>query len=143
MGYLEKAEVLKSGFKEQLDKAEAVNAQLKSNIEFVDLLVTDVGAELEAREEKGYEDGLAKAGQAGGTDKIYSDAEMNEFLAPLKEKIAALEAEKQAAADALPGLLEAAKVESVAAFKLELKAKYEEQQEAETTGETGFAALLA
>lgn len=46
--------------------------------------------------EVGYEQGLADAKQAGGDDKLYSDAQMNEFLATATAK-----AKKDATEEAL------------------------------------------
>lgn len=84
---------------------------------------------------KGFEDGKASGGNG---DKIYSQAEVDLMIAPLNEKIASLEAEVQAIKDSIEGL----KVEAVNAFKLEIKAKYDEAQLAESVLETSFGDLL-
>ncbi len=84
---------------------------------------------------KGFEDGKALGGNG---DKIYSQAEVDLMIAPLNEKIASLEAEVQAIKDSIEGL----KVEAVNAFKLEIKAKYDEAQVAESQLESSFSDLL-
>lgn len=63
---------------------------------------------------------MAQAGQANGTDKIYSDAEMEAELAPLKEKIAALETENQSLKDATSIAIN----DAVAAKETEMKASF-------------------
>ena len=134
------------------DKLSAIEVEaqaLKADVTEIELQETEYAAELKAAEEKGFEEGLAQAGQAGGEGKIYSDAEVNEMLA---EKDAAFEAmvtskdatiaEMQTQIDGHAALVETAKAEAVAAFKAELLAKYEEQQAQETASEAGIAELL-
>jgi hypothetical protein len=83
-------------------------------------------------------------------DVIYTQQQMNDAVTAGKEQqkleteleLGVKISELQAQVDAVPGLLESAKSESVAAFKAELKAKYEEQQVVESSSETGFKSLL-
>lgn len=140
---------LKVGFEGELSKVDTVKLELQDKIASVDLIPGEVETEKKASYDKGFEDGLAQAGQAGGPDKIFSNEEMEAELAPLRAEIADLKAaaevattekaELQAKVDEIPAL----KDQAVAEFKADLLAKYEAQQVAETDGETGFKALLA
>lgn len=82
---------LKVGEEAQLAKAEEVKEELKGKLVALDQILVDHEIELKAAKDAGFEEGLAQAEQAGGSDKIYSDAEMNAERAPLLEKIAGLE----------------------------------------------------
>lgn len=140
--YLETIAFIKAGFQTEASEALAKVAKVEE-------LTTQVAEALTAAEEKGFEEGLAQAGQANGEDKLYSDAEVNKFIAeakaPLLKKIEELEAaivaikEELVAAEAH---FEVVKAEAVAAFKAELLAKYEEQQKTEAATEVQFAELL-
>lgn len=125
----------------------AMEEKVQAAKDAVDAVVVEhelvLAEEVKRAEEKGFDEGLKQAGQLGGSDKIYSDAEVQVFLKEKQDEIDALKAQMKLAEDELPGKLEVAKVEAVAAFKLELKAKYEEQQVAETAGETDFLGLLS
>lgn len=71
-------------------------------------------------EQIGFEKGVAKAGEAGGSDKIYSQAELDEKLAPLAAQVADL----QAKVDGFPAELAAA----VGAKQAEMLADFEQAQ---------------
>lgn len=134
------------------DKLSAIEVEaqaLKADVTEIETQETEYAAEIKAAEEKGFEEGLAQAGQANGEDKIYSDAEVNQIIAdtkaPLEQKIGELEltiATLQGQIADHPALVETAKSEAVAAFKAELLAKYDEQQAQETASEAGIAELL-
>lgn len=137
----------------------AVDAQmgeLQAQIDAIPQMLIDA-------EKKGYDQALADAGTINSEDKLFSNEEFEAELAlrlkPVEEKVAALEvavaemeaakaldAEKMASLsaslEAVPAMVDAAKVEAVSAFKAELLAQYEAQQVAEAQGETGFGALL-
>lgn len=94
---------------------------------------------------KGFKDGR----EENNSDKLYSQAELEEFLAEAKAsfeaKVAELESkstEMQSQIDAFPGQLDEAKSTAKSELKAELKSKYEEQQVAESDSETGFSDLL-
>lgn len=70
-----------------LFQAEVVAAQDKVNQ--MDALSAAVAMETKAAEVKGYDDGLAAAGQLGGADAIYSDAQMIQFIAEAKAEVRA------------------------------------------------------
>lgn len=135
MGSAELMGAFKADFQAEVDAAQA-------KVVRIDELSAAVAAEIVTANKAGFEEGLNQANQAGGSDKIYSDAEMNQIIAeetaPLKAKIAELEV----AVANLQAAIEPAKAEAVAAFKAELAAKYAEQQVVESTSETGFAELL-
>lgn len=118
-------------------------SEIQDELKLVEEMESELAAELLAAEEKGFEAGLAQSGQANGSDKLYSDAELNAELQPLRDQIQALTDSAALAAEALPGQLQAASEQAVASFKAELKAAYEAQQVAESQGETGFGNLLA
>lgn len=140
---------LKVGFEGELSKVDTVKLELQDKIASVDLIPVEVETEKKASYDKGFEDGLAQAGQASGPDKIFSNEEMEAELTPLRQRIGELQlvvttlegekAELQAKVDEIPAL----KDQAVAEFKADLLAKYETQQVSETDGETGFKALLA
>lgn len=91
MGFKETALEMKAGFEAQLARNAEVMTEIHSKVEAMDAMLLAYEADLKIAEAKGFEAGLAQAGQAGGSDKIYSDAELNAELAPLKEKVTALE----------------------------------------------------
>lgn len=113
---------------------------LKEKLEQAELLIEEVS-------KKKYDEGFA-AGVASvqvGSDKIYSQAELDEKLKPLQDKVLELEGsvvELKAKIDAFPQVLEEAKVKAVADFKADIAAKYAELQVVESQAETGFAELL-
>jgi len=139
---------LKVKLEGELAKVGEVKLDLEAKIASLDSILVEVEAEKKIAFDKGFEDGLSQSGMAGTADKIFSDAEMNAELAPLKEQIATLEGEKSALTDKVMALeMDLAGVpakidEALVGFKAELKAQYEAQQVAETQGEVGFAALL-
>lgn len=107
---------------------------------------------LEARYQQGYVDGKASVvlpdpnsgellftqadmDQVAATAKAEKDNEYAPQIAALNERISALESQPTVDADKVAA-------DAIAAFKAELKAKYAEQQVAESQGETGFATLL-
>lgn len=85
MSLLEKLESMKTDL---LNEKDLIDAQ----IAHVEGMVFDLESEKKASYELGFEEGLKQSGQAGGSDKIYSDEEMNAEIKPRDEKIAALEA---------------------------------------------------
>ncbi len=142
MGTVEIIGALKAKFEAKLIEAQA-------DVAIADELSVAVETEVKAANEAGFEEGLAQANQAGGSDKLYSDAEMNQIIAdtkaPFEAKIAELEVEiagLKAGIDAVPAQIEFAKAEAIAAFKADLAVKYAEQQVVESSTETGFAELL-
>lgn len=107
---------------------------------------SDIGVFGQEMYTKGWDEAMVQAGSAGTSDKIYSEAEMNQIIADEKAKVVS-ELQPQidslkASVDAFPASLEAAKVEAVDGFKAELKAKYDELQVIESQAETGFGDLL-
>lgn len=90
----------------------------------------------------GWDEAMKQAGSGGSTDKIYSEAEMNQIIAETKAPLEAKIAEIQAQIDAIPGQIAAAQEAAVNGYKAMLKAKYSEQQVVESQTETGFASLL-
>jgi uncharacterized coiled-coil protein SlyX len=149
--------------KAQLNAVDELEAAVDSQLGDLQKKLDAVPELLIDAEKKGYDQALEDMKLANSEDKIFSNAEFEAELAlrlkPIEDKVAALEvavaemeeakaldAEKiaslSASLEAVPGMVDAAKAEAVAAFKGELLAKYEEQQVAESKGETGFAALL-
>lgn len=98
--------------------------------------------ELAAEKQASYDEGFAAGAASVGSDKIYSQAEVDAMLAPLQAELDGVKAELEALKLDIDAKIEAAKADAVAALKAELKAKYDEQQVAEAQGETGFGALL-
>lgn len=145
MGSAEIVGALKVAFVEQVEKLALQLTEAQAKVQLADELAVVIQAEVKAANELGFEEGLAQAGQAGGSDKIYSDAEVNKFIAdaiaPFEAKVAELKAEiiaLNAEAGKVPALIEAAKAE----FKAELLAKFEAQQAEESSSEVKFAELL-
>jgi hypothetical protein len=111
----------------------------------------ELSAQVEQEKTDKYNEGFAAgvASMNNGSDKIYSQAELDAQLQPLKDQVAAMQSQidsLQASVDALPGQIDAAKLagkeEGKVELKAELKAAYEAQQVAESQGETGFGSLL-
>ena len=130
------------GVFEQVEALKLQAEQVAQGVAGVKLSIEEFG---KAQYDLGFEEGLKQAGQAGGSDKLYSDAELNAELAPLKAKIAELEVKEQQllvklaeAESSVPGKVS----EALAAFKAELLVKYAEKQVVESAAETGFADLL-
>jgi chromosome segregation ATPase len=97
---------------------------------------------------KGFADGVASV-PPPVNDKIYSQEELDQAvrsaLAPVEEQVAAMRVQIEGLGQQILELqnnIDSAKADAVAAFKAELLAKYEEQQVAESQGETGFGDLL-
>lgn len=125
--------------------------------------VDNIPAAVEAGELAAYNEGV-EAGKAmiqlpepTNPDNIYTQQQMNDAVNAGKDEVRSAEVaplqlqltEKQSAIDSLNAQitdlntkLMAAGPDAVTAFKAELKAKYAEQQVAESTSETGFASLL-
>lgn len=87
---------LKSKRESQLAQVEAMQSDVKSEIDQIDQLTTAITDEKKAEHEAGFQEGLNQSTAPG--DKVYSDEEMEAELKPLREKITALEgqAEEQA-----------------------------------------------
>lgn len=106
--------------------------------------LADAQVSADALAKSKFDEGFA-AGVASvlpNVDKIYSQAELDqkvsEAVLPLQEQIVSM----QAQLDAVPSVIDMKVGEALAAFKAELKAKYELQQVAETEGEVGFKSFL-
>jgi hypothetical protein len=154
-------------------KLDAIKAPFQSVIEATDALPALVDAAEQAKFDEGYLKGLAEGEVTGiekgkgmiqlpdATDPTvqYTQAQLNEAVTAGKEQ---QKLEDQVQIDALNAQItekdtkisnlenqvaqfnaEQIKADAVAAFKAELKAKYEEQQVAETAGETGFLGFLS
>lgn len=142
---------LKSGFEAEVAKLDVVKADYAAKIATADQIVTESEAEKLAAYNKGWDERGLNDGTQG--DKTHTDEEVNEIMKPLQDQIAQLtqaqetmRLDLQMAQDRVAGIpmeLERAATDAVAAFKAELKQKYEEQQVAEAQGETGFGSLLA
>lgn len=126
----------------QMDLVALLNS-LVANIAALQAQLVDAQASADALAKAKYDEGFA-AGVAsvGGSDKIYSQAELDakiaEAVLPLNEKVASLEAKIVE----IEAGIEVKVKDAVAVFKAELLAKYEAQQVAESEGETGFKNLL-
>ena len=137
MGSVDTILSLKQAQQADLETIESKKAPVQAKIAELDQLAADVEAEkiafAEAEGQKkydeghaagvevGFEQGLAQAGQAGGSDKIYSDAEYNEGVAlakaPLEAQIAELQASVASLNEQVSGhasQVETAKSEAVA-----------------------------
>ena len=99
--------------------------------------------------DKGFADGVAS--QPPPVDDVtpFSQADIDAAVLaavePLQSQVSAMQSEMDALKLQVEELqlgIEAAKSEAVSSFKAELLAKYEEQQVAESQGETGFGDLL-
>lgn len=124
---------------------EAVSA-VESEIKTLEELDAAIAAEIREASEKSFDEGLAQAGQANGTDKLYSDAEMNKFLeeekakaaieiSALNEKIAALESQPQV--DVQAEIAAALKKQ-----KAEFRAKLHAQQAIENESESALLKMF-
>lgn len=90
--------------------------------------------------DKGFADGVASVPVS---DKIYSQAELDAAVASATEPLHGQIAELQVKVSELEASIDQKVGEAVAALKADLLAKYEEQQVAESEGETGFKSLLS
>lgn len=100
--------------------------------------VAELPTELQAK----YDAGFTAGADAGGVDKIYSQAELDQRLADQASGYETTIGELNTQVSMFPTHLEQAKAEAKAEYKAELKAAYEAQQVAESQGETGFGSLL-
>lgn len=123
--------------------------QLKAAIAELTLKLADTDAAIAEAKKAAYDEGFA-AGVAsvptpGGEEKIYTQAELDqkvaEAIATSEAKVTELES-KVAELEVKVGEIDVKVAEAIAAFKAELKAKYAEQQAAESQSESGFGALL-
>lgn len=112
MGSIDTISTFKQAHQAELETIESKKAPVQTKIAELDQLASDIEAEKQAHAEQvgqakyeegykagneaGYEEGLKAAEQAGGEDKLYSDAQMNEFIATAKE-----DAKKEAFAEAI------------------------------------------
>ena len=134
------------------DKLSAIEVEaqaLKADVTEIETQETEYAAELKAAEEKGFEEGLAQAGQAGGEGKIYSDAEVNQIIvdikAPLEARIAELElgmSNLQSQVDGFPTAVNEARAEAIATYKQEVLAAYQESRAKENEVEDSFESRL-
>ena len=134
------------------DKLSAIEVEaqaLKADVTEIETQETEYAAELKAAEEKGFEEGLAQAGQAGGEGKIYSDAEVNQIIvdikAPLEVRIAELElgmSNLQSQVDGFPTAVNEARAEAIATYKQEVLAAYQESRAKENEVEDSFESRL-
>ena len=151
------------GQKAQLNAVDELEAAVEAELGALQEKLDAVPELLIEAEKKGYDQALEDMKLANSDDKIFSNKEFEAELAlrlkPIEAKVAALEvavaeleeakvldedkiASLSASLEAVPAMVDAAKVEAVAALKGQLLAEYEAQQVAESKGETGFAALL-
>lgn len=93
--------------------------------------------------DKGFADGVASVPVVPEDDKIFSQAELDqkieEAVSPFRVEIEQVKAELESLKADVPQQIDAA----VAAFKAELKAKYEAAQASESESEKVFGDLLA
>lgn len=104
----------------------------------------DVG--IAAEKKASFDEGFAAGAASVGSDKIYSQAELDEKIAPLMTEIEQLKVEivtLKGEVSSMPEKLEMAKGEAVEKFKAELLEKYTAEQSAESESEKKFAELLA
>lgn len=106
-------------------------------------LATEAAAELPGELQAAKDQGFAEGAASVGSDKIYSQADLDQRLADQASGYETTIAELNAQVAQFPTRLEQEKAEAVAAKIAELKAAYEQQQVAEAQGETGFGALLS
>lgn len=126
--------LLKQGALDEMSEAQA-------KVALVETMEGELADELKAAQDEGYQMALNDQ-QIPADQKIYSEQDLQNEIGPREAKISDLSAkvaELEAQVNSIPTQVS----EAVAAFKAELKAKYEEQQVVENTSETGFGALLA
>lgn len=127
-----------------MDLVQLLN-DLVANIAALQAQLTDAQASAQALADAKYKEGF-DAGVASvvppSTDKIYSQAELDEAIAmalvPVNQQIAGL----QAQIDNFQAQLEQEKQAAVVAFKADLLAKYQAAQSAETEIEKSIEDLL-
>lgn len=106
-------------------------------------LATEAAAELPGELQAAKDQGFAEGAASVGSDKIYSQADLDQRLADQASGYEATIAELNTQVAGFPLAIEQAKEAGKAELKAELKAAYEQQQVAESQGETGFGALLS
>lgn len=144
---------MKSDIQSTLESIKAPFAEL---VQKVDSIPAAVEAGEQAAYDQGYQDGKASVvlPVEGTGDKLFTQEDMNKLAETAKQEVRDLEmtpaieslnaqiTELSTRVGNLENELAQAGPNAVANFKAELKAKYAEQQVAETQGETGFQALL-
>ncbi len=88
MLYEQFVEGMKANLEADKEKINNALADLTKKEDLINGLVSAVAADIKAEKEASFNEGLAQAGQLGGEGKIYSDAELEAELAPLKAAIA-------------------------------------------------------
>lgn len=147
---------LRNLVQERMVAVDTEKTAVQSELDQIATVEADGVAELQAKYDAGFEDALKQAGQAGGSDKLYSDEELNAEIAlrtgPLNDQINSLtnevasltgsNAALQSQVDGIQAQIDGAVVAAVSAVKADMLAKYEAQQVAETDSETGFINYL-
>lgn len=168
MAYKDTIDSLKSAVQgriaELAKNKEAMEAQL-ANLESLESDFEDkLQEEKKISRDEGFDEGVLQNAKAG--DKQFSLEELNEEIKPRDAKIAELTSKQepleakveeltkqndqqtadlkaaQTQVEALDEKIKTGVEQGIAAYKTELRSKYEEQQVAEQQGETGFADLL-
>lgn len=113
---------------------------LQASIAGLQSQLSDAQAAVDQVSKEAYDKGFAEGVAFGSpdSDKIYSQAEFDAAIAPLQAQVTDLQAQVDAAAAGV----EAAVAEKVAAFKADLKSKWEASQASESQSEADFASFL-
>jgi chromosome segregation ATPase len=128
-----KGKTLMEGLKAALDQLKILLGDAMSR-------AGDIDAKLEEFKKECYDAGFLEGVKSVAVDeKIFSQKDLDEKMAPLNEEIAKLKLE----IEGVPAKIEASKVEALESFKAEFSAKYAEAQKAEGEVEKLFGDLLA
>lgn len=125
-----------------LEKIDSMKGEAQAKVDDLTQFKSDAESELLATYNKGWDEAMLQAGSGGSTDKIYSEAEMNQIIADVKAPLEESIAQKQLVIDGIEGRVEQARTEAKDEIKLAIKSKFAEQQAAENVSEEAFKSLL-
>lgn len=131
-------------------------AQLQALVSELQAKIEEQSASIEAEKQASYDEGFAAGAASVGSDKIYSQAELDAAIAQAKAELEAQNGDLMVQLDGvkaqvlslesqfaeLQASVETKVSEAVAAFKADLLAKYEAAQAAESEIEASIADLL-
>ena len=123
--------------KEMLGAGLEAIALVQTPLDTAKAQVTNAITQFDVELKQAFEDGKVEGAKEQGVDKIYSKAELDAIVEPLKTQVAALTVSLDTAKTEFAG-----KIKVLNDFVVAEKAKWVEVQASETAGETAFGEML-
>lgn len=105
-------------------KGQLAQEEIQKKVSRFEGMESDLDVELKASFDAGFDSGLAQAGQANGTDKIYSEQEWQEEFGKYKAELDTLKAENEALKASKEVEISDAVAVAVSAKEVALKAEF-------------------